>query len=94
MFTGGGQGSGGQGGQSQLMGMAMSEASQLFDAQSAQGNVSGTKQSAIEQAGKMARMLLSHQPILTFANYHTVQMYMKGQGGGNSGIMSLASKFF
>ena len=57
MFTGGGAGSGGMGSQgggnsqSQFVGMAMSEASKLFDQQSAQGNVNGSKQSAIEQAG-------------------------------------------
>lgn len=38
MFQGGGGSSQG-GGQSQMMGMAMQEASKLFDQQSAQGNV-------------------------------------------------------
>jgi hypothetical protein len=62
MFSGGGAGQGGQGSQgggnsqSQFMGMAMSQASKLFDQQSANGNVqSGVdKQSAIESAAKMA----------------------------------------
>lgn len=44
MFTGGGQGQGGLGGgagggQNQFVGMAMAEASKLFDQQSGQGNV-------------------------------------------------------
>ena len=62
MFSGGGAGSGGQGSQgagnsqSQFIGMAMSQASKLFDQQSANGNVSsGTdKQSAINSAASMA----------------------------------------
>jgi len=79
MFQGGGGGSGGSGGQSQMISMAMSEASKLFDQQSSQGNVQGgtDKQSAINSAAKMA-----------------LQMYMKSQGGGGGGLMSLASKFF
>lgn len=88
MFTGGGAGSGGMGSQgggnsqSQFIGMAMSQASKLFDQQSSQGNVSsGTdKQSAINSAAKMA-----------------MQMYMKSEGGGGGGgaggLMGLASKF-
>jgi len=87
MFTGGGGSGGGgmgggqgQGSQNQFVGMAMAEASKLFDQQSGQGNVaSGTdKQSAIASAGKMA-----------------LSMYMKSQGGGGGGggLMSLASKF-
>jgi len=85
MFSGGGGSSGGSqsqsGSQNQFVGMAMSEASKLFDQQSSQGQVaSGTdKQSAINSAAKMA-----------------MQMYMKSQGGGSSGaggLMSLASKF-
>ena len=78
MFSGGGASSG-SGGQSQLIGMAMSEASKLFDQQSGMGNVQNStdKQSAVNQAAKMA-----------------LQMYMKSQGGGASGLMGLASKFF
>ena len=86
MFTGGGGAGGGTGGgqgpgsQNKFVGMAMSEASKLFDQQSSQGQVApGTdKQSAINSAAKMA-----------------LSMYMKGQGGGSGGggLMSLASKF-
>lgn len=89
MFTGGGAGLGGMGSQgggndqNQLISMAMSEASKLFDQQSSQGNVSsGTdKQSVLNEAAKMA-----------------MQMYSKssgqGGGGGPAGLLSLASKFF
>ncbi len=82
MFSGGGSGGGSSGGQSQMIGMAMSEASKLFDQQNGMGNVQGgtDKQSAVNSAAKMA-----------------FQMYMKSQGGGGggaSGLMSLASKFF
>jgi hypothetical protein len=82
MFTsggGGGMGGGqGQGSQNQFVGMAMSEASKLFDQQSSQGQVApgADKQSAINSAAKMA-----------------LSMYMKGQGGGSGGLMGLASKF-
>jgi len=84
MFTGGGGGGGqgqgqGQGSQNQFIGMAMSEASKLFDQQQSQGQVApGTdKQSAINSAAKMA-----------------LSMYMKNQGGGGAGgLMSLAGKF-
>lgn len=82
MFSGGGGASGGSGSQSQMVSMAMQEASKLFDQQSSQGNVQGgtDKQSVVNQAGKMA-----------------LQMFLKSQGGGGggaSGLMSLASKFF
>jgi hypothetical protein len=52
MFSGGG--SGGSGSQSQMVGMAMQEASKLFDQQNSQGNVAGgtDKQSAVNQAAK------------------------------------------
>jgi hypothetical protein len=82
-FSGGGGASGGgSGSQSQMVSMAMQEASKLFDQQSSQGNVQGgiDKQSVINSAGKMA-----------------LQMFLKSQGsggGGASGLMSLASKFF
>ena len=82
MFTGGGGGGGSsQGGNSQnaFIGMAMGQASKLFDQQSSQGQVApgADKQSAINSAAKMA-----------------LSMYMKGQGGGGSGgLMGLASKF-
>jgi hypothetical protein len=77
MFTSGGSGQT-QSGNSQnaFIGMAMSQASKLFDQQSAQGNVASgaNKQSAVQQAGEMA-----------------LKMYLQSQGG-NSGIMGLASK--
>ncbi|KAL8820146.1 MAG: hypothetical protein Q9191_007575 [Dirinaria sp. TL-2023a] len=80
MFSGGG--GGGAGGQYEFVGMAMGQASKLFDQQSSQGNLSSgaTKESAVQKAGEMA-----------------LKMYLKGQGGGSGGgaggLMSLASKF-
>jgi hypothetical protein len=82
MFTGGSSGgSSGGGGQNQFIGMAMAQASKLFDQQSASGNAhpDATKESAVQQAAQTA-----------------LQMYMKSQmggGGGASGLMGLASKF-
>jgi hypothetical protein len=85
MFSGGQSGSS-QGGNSQnaFVGMAMGEASKLFDSQSSAGNVASgaSKESAIQQAGEMA-----------------LKMYMQGQGGGSGGggvssLMGLATKFF
>lgn len=79
MFSGGQSGNS-QSGNSQnaFVGMAMGEASKLFDNQSSQGNVASgaSKESAVQQAGEMA-----------------LKMYMKSQGGGSSGLMGLASKF-
>lgn len=81
MFSGG-QSSGGSQSQSAFIGLAMSEASKLFDQQSSQGKVASgsSKESAIMQAGEMA-----------------LKMYMKsgGQsgGGGVGGLLSMASKF-
>ncbi|KOS18435.1 hypothetical protein ESCO_000532 [Escovopsis weberi] len=67
--------------QSGFMGMAMSEASKLFDSKASQGKVQSgtTKDSVMQQAGEMA-----------------VKMWMQSQGkqsGGASGLLSLASKF-
>jgi hypothetical protein len=79
MFGGGSAGSAsGAGGQNQFIGMAMAQASKLFDQQSASGNAhpEATKESAVSSAAQMA-----------------LQMYMKSQGGGASGLMGLASKF-
>jgi hypothetical protein len=80
MFTGG-QGGGSGSGQNQFIGMAMAEASKLFDQKSAQGHAPpGGKQNAISSAAQMA-----------------LHMYMKSEMGGRSGaggLMSLAGKFF
>jgi hypothetical protein len=82
MFSGGQGGSSGGGSQNQFIGMAMAQASQLFDQQSAAGNThpSATKESAVSSAAQMA-----------------LKMYMKsemgGGGGGASGLMGMASKF-
>lgn len=83
MFTGGqSQSSNQSGGQNAFVGMAMAQASKLFDSQAGQGNVQGgaSKESAVQQAGEMA-----------------LKMFMQSQGGGSgggmSGLMGLASKF-
>ncbi|KUL82592.1 hypothetical protein ZTR_10244 [Talaromyces verruculosus] len=77
-FTSGGSGRG----QNQLIGLAMAEAEKLFDQQSANGNASGDKQSAINSAAEMAfKMYMKGQGGL-------------GGTGGPSGLLSLASKFF
>ncbi|KAJ0297251.1 hypothetical protein COL516b_010830 [Colletotrichum fioriniae] len=74
--------SGQTGGQKQsqggFAGLAMAEASRLFDQRQSQGKVAdGTsKESAIQQAGEMA-----------------LKMYFKSQGQQQGGIMGLASKF-
>ncbi|KAF3764624.1 hypothetical protein M406DRAFT_340190 [Cryphonectria parasitica EP155] len=77
MFAGGSGGSSG-GSQSEFIGLAMSEASKLFDSQASSGRVSSgaSKESAVQQAGEMA-----------------FKMYLKSQGGSSGGLMSLASKF-
>ncbi|KAF2772046.1 hypothetical protein EJ03DRAFT_334272 [Teratosphaeria nubilosa] len=88
MFNGGGSSSnsgGSSGGsQNQFIGMAMAQASKLFDQQQSQGNVQQghSKQDAVQSAAQMA-----------------MKMFMKSEmgGGGSSsggGLMSLASKFF
>lgn len=90
MFTGGSGGNASaqqsSGSQNQFIGMAMAQASKLFDQQSAQGNAdsSASKESVVQKAGEMA-----------------LKMYMKkqlsgGSSGGSSGLgglMSMASKF-
>lgn len=94
-FTGGGGASGGSGGagmgvgsqggggdKNQFIGMAMAQASKMFDQQSGSGNVQqgANKQSAVQEAGEMA-----------------LKMYLKSQTGGSSGggggLMGMASKF-
>ncbi|KAI0023765.1 hypothetical protein F4780DRAFT_727713 [Xylariomycetidae sp. FL0641] len=82
MFAGGETGSSAENNsQSAFIGMAMGEASKLFDQKSSEGKVSSTadKQQAIMQAGEMA-----------------LKFYMKSKGdsgGGSSGLMGMASKF-
>ncbi|KAL7786293.1 hypothetical protein V8C37DRAFT_412574 [Trichoderma ceciliae] len=77
---------GGNQSQGAFLGLAMSEASKLFDSKSANGKVSSdaSKESVIQQAGEMA-----------------LKMYFKSQGGGQgggqggpSGLLGIASKFF
>lgn len=65
------------GGQSKLLGMALKEASNLFDSQSKQGNVQPgvDKQSVMNSASRMA-----------------LKLFLKNQGGGG-GLLSMASKF-
>lgn len=79
MFTGGqAGGSGGGNMQNQFIGMAMSQAAQLFDQQSAQGNThpNASKQDAVSSAAQTA-----------------LKMYMKSEmGGSGGGLMSFASK--
>ncbi|KAL8414169.1 hypothetical protein RB594_005408 [Gaeumannomyces avenae] len=74
-------------GKSQFIGLALSEASKLFDKQSAQGKVSSgsTKESAVMQAGEMAyKIYLKSKGDAPAA----------GPGGGVGGLMDLmASKF-
>lgn len=75
---------GGNQSQGAFLGLALSEASKLFDAKAANGQVASdaSKESVIQQAGEMA-----------------MKMYFKSQGGSSSGggtsqLLSLASKFF
>ncbi|KAI0976611.1 hypothetical protein F4678DRAFT_413908 [Xylaria arbuscula] len=82
LFTSGASGNTAQtSGQGAFVGLAMAEASKLFDQKASQGKVSGdsSKESAVMQAGEMA-----------------LKMYMKSQGGSSSsgsGLLGLASKF-
>lgn len=87
LFTGGQSGSSAQGNsQSAFVGLAMAEASKLFDQKASQGKVAGdtSKESAVAKAGEMA-----------------LKFYLKSQGGGSSGgqsdsgssLLGLASKF-
>ena len=86
-MAGGGSGTGHQGSQgagshNAFIGMAMGQASKLFDQQQAEGKVEqgADKQSVVNQAAKMA-----------------FKMYMKNQagggGGGPGGLMGMAGKF-
>ncbi|KDN45283.1 hypothetical protein K437DRAFT_256621 [Tilletiaria anomala UBC 951] len=68
--------------QSQLIGMAMSQAAQFFDQKQGQGLAQGSKNDAVQQAGQMAMKLMMKNQLSSMI------------GGGNSGgLASLASKF-
>ncbi|KAF4340585.1 beta-flanking [Fusarium beomiforme] len=85
MFTQGqSQSSTGANSQTAFLGLALAEASKLFDNKAASGKVAeGTsKESVIQQAGEVA-----------FKMYLKNQAGAGGQQGGASGLMSLASKF-
>ncbi|KAI8719469.1 hypothetical protein NCS52_00727600 [Fusarium sp. LHS14.1] len=64
--------------QSAFLGLAMAEASKLFDDKAAKGKVTSdaSKESVVQQAGEVA-----------------LKMYLKNQGEQQGGIMGLASKF-
>ncbi|OTB05646.1 hypothetical protein M426DRAFT_319632 [Hypoxylon sp. CI-4A] len=84
LFSGGQSGSSHESNsQSAFVGLAMAEASKLFDQKASQGKVSSdsSKESAVMKAGEMA-----------------LKMYLKSQGGGQSqssgsSLLGLASKF-
>ncbi|KAJ5999887.1 hypothetical protein N7481_000296 [Penicillium waksmanii] len=85
MFTGGGGSGGGSDGgmdKNKLMGLAMAQASKLWDEKNASGNVSGDKQSAVNSAAEMALKM-----------YMKGGSGGIGGTGGAGGLMSLASKF-
>ncbi|KZZ89684.1 beta-flanking protein [Moelleriella libera RCEF 2490] len=65
-------------GQAAFLGMAMSEASKLFDDKAAQGKVAGgaNKENVIQQAAETA-----------------FKMYLKSQGSSQGGLAGLAAKF-
>jgi hypothetical protein len=69
---------GGKQSQGAFIGLALSEASKLFDNKSAEGKVSSSasKESTIQKAGEVA-----------------MKMYFKSQGQQQGGLMGLASKF-
>lgn len=72
--------SGGGGIQSKLIGMAMAEASKLFDSQ---GSAGGNKQDAVNGAAQMAMKLLLKQQMSS--------MIGGGNSGGLSGLAGLVS---
>ncbi|EMR67596.1 hypothetical protein MGN70_006786 [Eutypa lata] len=89
LFSGGQSGSSAESNsQSAFVGLAMAEASKLFDQKASQGKVSGdtSKESAVQKAGEMA-----------------LKFYLKSQGGSAGGaqqsdssasaLLGLASKF-
>ncbi|KAF4988337.1 hypothetical protein FDECE_15094 [Fusarium decemcellulare] len=71
-------GSGSSSSQSAFLGLAMAEASKLFDDKASKGKVSADadKQSVVQKAGEVA-----------------FKMYLKNQGEQQGGMMGLASKF-
>ena len=81
-FTSGGGGGSSSGGnmQSKLIGMAMAEASKLFDSQGAAG---GNKQEAVNGAAEMAMKLLLKSQMSS--------MIGGGNSGGLGGLASLVS---
>jgi hypothetical protein len=79
LFTSGASGNSAEGnGQNAFIGLAMGQASRLFDQQASAGNVAqgADKESVVNEAAQMA-----------------LKMYLKSQGG-SGGVMGLASKFF
>ncbi|GKU00546.1 beta-flanking protein [Fusarium langsethiae] len=85
MYTqGSSQSSAGGNSQTAFLGLALAEASKLFDNKAANGKVAdGTsKEGVIQQAGEVALKM-----------YFKQQAGAGGQGGGAGGLMSLASKF-
>ncbi|KIK68538.1 hypothetical protein GYMLUDRAFT_723090 [Collybiopsis luxurians FD-317 M1] len=76
-------GSGGGSSQSQLISMAMAEASNLFE--SSGGASSGSKQDAVNGAGMMVMKMLVQSKMSS--------MMGGGNSGGLGGLMGLASKF-
>lgn len=82
MFTQGAAGGGGGQTKGQFVGLAMSEASKLFDAQSTKGKASpgSDKESTVMRAGEMA-----------------LKMYLKSQadrgGSSSGGLLGMANKF-
>lgn len=112
MFTGGGggqSGHGSQGGgnsQSQFVGMAMAQASKLYDGQAAQGNVVSilvevsvqlTKDSSLTPCLPQSQNA-NKQDAITKAGEMALKMYMNsnkqggGGGGGPGGLLGMASK--
>jgi len=79
-FTSGGGGGGGGGMQTQLMSMAMSEASNLFDSSGSSGN----KQACVNSAAMMVMKLMVQSKL---------GMLGGGNSGGLGGIMGMVGKF-
>ncbi|KAJ3783120.1 beta-flanking protein [Lentinula aff. detonsa] len=84
-FTSGG-GGGGSNSQSQLISMAMAEASKLFDQSG--GASSGSKQDAVNGAGMMVMKMLVQSKMSSMMGGGN-----SGGLGGMSGMLGLASKF-